>query len=341
MQCSVGCTIDVVSRGNRILRVNGVWDSGPSNGLLCVNGRFKPLYEERERLTAPQVRVNGKLMDATWDEALAVVVEKLTGESVVGLTSCATTNEALDAFAELIEKVDGKVGRLAPPAPDWGYGEPARLRDIEKADFIVVAGADPLNHHKVVGYLIKRAVDRGAQLALISESGSALNDYASLIVPYTEAQKVVALAAQADHLVVIYGAGLESAAAAFTPLTDRVRFLALTPARNGRGAEAAGVAPMIPHDADVLYFLLGEQCEEDELAKRINGAFVIVQASYTSPLIERANVVLPAPIWAERSGHITNIEGNTLSLNPAVPMPDGVRDETTVLLRLLAEFADS
>ena len=341
-QCSVGCTIDIVSRGGRVLRVDGVWDSGPSDGLLCVDGRFKPLYEERKRITAPQMRTNGKLTGTTWDEALATIVEKLTSESVVGLTSCATTNEALDAFAELIEKVNGKVGRLAPPALELDHGEPARLGDIEKADFIVVAGTDPLNHHKVVGYLIKRAVDRGARLALIGESENALSDYASFVAPYAEAEKVVALAAQADHPVVIYSAGLVPAAAAsFAPLADRARFLALNPVCNGKGTKAAGVAPTVPQDADVLYFLLGEQREEDGFAERVNGAFVIVQTSYTSPLTERANVILPAPIWTERSGHVTNVEGNTLSLNPAVPMPDGVRDETAVLLNLLAELADS
>jgi formate dehydrogenase major subunit len=342
IQCSVGCSIDIVSRGSRVLRVDGVWDSSPSDGLLCVDGRFKPLYEERKRITAPQMRLNGKLAETTWEEALATIVEKLTSESVVGLTSCATTNEALDAFAELIEKVNGKAGRLAPPMLELNYGESARLGDIENADFIVVAGTDPLDHHKVVGYLIKRAVDRGARLALVGELENALSDYASFVVPYAETEKVVALAAQTNCPIVIYGAELVPAAAAsFAPLAARARFLALNPVCNGKGAKAAGLAPTAPHDAGVLYFLLGEQCEEEKLAEQINGAFVIVQASYTSQLIERADVVLPAPIWAERSGHVTNVEGNTLSLNPAVPMPDGVRDETAVLLNLLAELADS
>jgi formate dehydrogenase major subunit len=342
MQCSVGCAINVASHDGRILRVDGVWDSGPSNGLLCVDGRFKPLYEKRERITAPRVRVNGKPMETSWDEALAVIVEKLKGESVLGLTSCATTNEALDAFAELIEKADGQVRRLAHATPDLGYGEQARLCDIESADFIVVAGADPLERHKVVGYFIKRAVDHGAQLALIGESENALSDHASFVMPYAETEKVVTLAAQADRPVVIYGEGLvPSAVTSFASLADQARFLALEPVCNSKGAKIAGVAPTGTHDADVLYLLLGERYETDRLAELPDGAFIIVQASYTSPLVARADVILPAPIWAERSGHVTNIEGNALSLNPAVPMPDGVRDETEVLLKLLAEFVNS
>jgi len=48
---------------------------------------------------------------------------------------------------------------------------------------------------------------------------------------------------------------------------------------------------------------------------------------------------LPAPTWAERSGHVTNLEGTVLPLSPAVPMPREVRDEAEVLLALAAGAA--
>ena len=42
-------------------------------------------------------------------------------------------------------------------------------------------------------------------------------------------------------------------------------------------------------------------------------------------------MLLPAPIWAERSGHVTNLEGAVLPLTPVLPMPRGVRDEAEIL----------
>ncbi|HYL79969.1 MAG TPA: 2Fe-2S iron-sulfur cluster-binding protein, partial [Candidatus Acidoferrum sp.] len=45
MQCSLGCPLDVQSRGSRLLKVNGVWGAEPSAGLLCADGRFVPLAE--------------------------------------------------------------------------------------------------------------------------------------------------------------------------------------------------------------------------------------------------------------------------------------------------------
>ncbi len=67
---------------------------------------------------------------------------------------------------------------------------------------------------------------------------------------------------------------------------------------------------------------------------QLDGEFTIVQASYRSPLVDRADVVLPSPIWAERTGSFTNLEGKVLPLNAAVPMPDQVRDESEVLAAL-------
>jgi formate dehydrogenase major subunit len=331
MQCSVGCTLDVVTRENRLLRVDGVWDAQPSRGLLCANGRFKPLYEERKRITVPQIRRRGKLKDASWDEALELVAKKLKGRHTLGLAGCAMTNEALAAFAALFEKA----GRLEPAAPDLGYGEPAQLQDVVEADFVVVAGADPLNHQPVVGYFVKRAVDHGAYVALIGKSENGLSQHAALIVPHKDADRVVERAIQAKKPVVIYGVGLKPATIkALKPLARKARFLALDGARNGKGAEAAGLKPMAVGEANVLYFLLGEQSEDEALAGRLNGAFTIVHASYYSPLVECADIVLPASIWAERTGHFTNVEGKVLSLHAAVPMPEGVRDEAKVLAAL-------
>lgn len=335
IQCSVGCALDVVTRGNRLLRVEGVWDSDPSGGLLCVDGCFKPLYDERQRITTPQIRRNGTLTLADWDEALDIVAKKLKNGSALGLAACATTNEALSTFARLFAR--NKAGRMEPAAPQLGYGRSAQLQDILAADLIVVAGAHPLSHQRVVGYFIKRAVDQGAHLALLDLTGSDLEDYATLLVNSEDAGLLIGKAAHVERAVVVYGVDLTPGAIkALKPLGDQSLFLALDAARNGKGAEAVGLEPLDVEEAEVLYFLLGEQRENGAMVGRLNGAFTIVQACYYSPLIEHADVVLPTPLWAERSGHFTNLEGKVFSLNAALPMPENVREEAEVLDTLIA-----
>ncbi|MGC9358353.1 MAG: 2Fe-2S iron-sulfur cluster-binding protein, partial [Anaerolineae bacterium] len=260
MQCGVGCTLDVVTRYNRLLRVDGVWGSDPNDGLLCVAGRFEPLYDKRKRVTQPMVRKDDQLVGTSWEEALGLVAEKLGEGEALGLATCANTNEALEAFADLFSKVEGEAGRVEPTAPDLGYGEPAEIQDILDSDFVIVAGADPLVYQKVVGYFIKRAADQGATIAIIGESESDLDSHADLKVGYDEAAKIVEAAQKAEKPVVVYSVGLTGEAIkALEHLGDKARFLGLEPARNGQGALAAGLKPLELHDANVVYFLLGEQ----------------------------------------------------------------------------------
>jgi NADH dehydrogenase/NADH:ubiquinone oxidoreductase subunit G len=84
----------------------------------------------------------------------------------------------------------------------------------------------------------------------------------------------------------------------------------------------------------VVYFLIGEQPVDDALVEQLNGAFTVVQASYRSSLVEKADIVLPTPIWVERTGHVTNLEGKVLPLRSALEMPGSVRDDADVLAQL-------
>lgn len=334
MQCSVGCELDVVTRYSRLLRVDGVWGSEPNDGLLCVDGRFKPLYEERKRVTKPMIRKDGVLTEVTWDEALALVAEKLKGGSCQGLAACATTNEALATFAQLIAKVGGKAGRLEPVAPALGYGAPAKVTDLLDADFIIVAGAQPLDYQRVIGYFIHRAADKGTPVAVISDSENALSPRAAMTLASAQAGVVAAAAAGAQKVVLVYSVGLKpEVSAALKPLGDKVHFLALDPARNGKGAEAVGLKPVAPAKSDVAYMLLGEQAPEEALQPK--AGFKVVQAAYFSPLAEQADVLLPTPLWFERTGHITNLDGTVKPLNVVLPAPSGIRDETAVFEQLL------
>ncbi len=41
-ECSVGCVRDVLTRDNRLVRIEGDWDAQPSNGLLCERVASSP-----------------------------------------------------------------------------------------------------------------------------------------------------------------------------------------------------------------------------------------------------------------------------------------------------------
>ncbi len=335
MQCSVGCTLDVVTRYSRLLRVDGVWGSDPNGGLLCVDGRFAPLYDDRKRVKQPLVRRDGKLMPAGWDEALGLVTANLKDGAAEGFATGASSNEALLAFSKLFEKAGAKAGMLESEAPALGFGSVGKISDIAEADFIVVAGADPLEYQRVIGYLIHRAADKGATVAVIAESENKLSERATMTVSYADADKIAKAASEAEKIVLVYSLAITGKVmAAFRPLADKLSYIALSPSRNGKGAETVGLKHMKLNGAATQFFLMGEQAEDATLLDKLSGVFTVVQASYMSPLADKADVVLPAPLWYERTGHVTNLEGKVLPLDAALPMPDGVRDEAEVLEKL-------
>ncbi len=108
--CGVGCTIEYAKRGDRIVGTRAPLDAGPNFGNLCAKGRYGWSFAgHADRLTTPLVRRDGDLVEATWDEALALVAEKLAevrdtaGPHAVGaLASAKCTNEENYLFQKLM-----------------------------------------------------------------------------------------------------------------------------------------------------------------------------------------------------------------------------------------------
>ncbi len=63
-QCSVGCSVEVVTRDNHLIHIDGDWAGAVNGGVLCKLGRYQPKEEKRERVTQPQIKRNGKLENA-------------------------------------------------------------------------------------------------------------------------------------------------------------------------------------------------------------------------------------------------------------------------------------
>ena len=114
--CGVGCQIDFHTKDNRYafaMAHEGQWERQPNKGMLCIKGRFGlDFVDSPERLRSPLVRKDGALVEASWDEALDLVAERLKttkeqhGADAIGFfTSAKVTNEenyALSRFARAV-----------------------------------------------------------------------------------------------------------------------------------------------------------------------------------------------------------------------------------------------
>ena len=79
--CEATCGLEFgVERngGQRVTSIRGDREDVFSHGFLCPKGAsLRPLHEDPDRLHAPLVRRDGELVPARWDEAFAVIDERL------------------------------------------------------------------------------------------------------------------------------------------------------------------------------------------------------------------------------------------------------------------------
>ena len=115
--CGVGCQIDLHVKDNQVMKVTGLKDMAPNNGSLCVKGRFGYHFiNSPERLKTPLIKENGKFKEASWDEALDLVADKLNeiksshgSDSIGVLTSARVSNEenyVIQKFARAVIKTN-------------------------------------------------------------------------------------------------------------------------------------------------------------------------------------------------------------------------------------------
>jgi formate dehydrogenase major subunit len=373
-ECPVGCGLKVYIKESRVVNVWGDPDSPVNRGHLCVKGRYQTWAEPRERVLTPLVRKNGKLEKATWDEALAVIRKgaksaKKTEKAL--LVSPRVTNETTKIIKNISGNVD-RVGMFVPANEAALCAEPSytadALQNLQDADAIIVIGAQPTIDNGVVAARIRNSVrKRGAKLLVFHARKSDLDRFADICANIVSLEhkfwdQVAAVLKGVQRPAVVYGPNamtsigvtvmerlidiLEKNTSGREPLLIGLPISPSSLAMSGAGIEAIeDVAPWL--DAKPIKFLHivastapdgGAEIMQEKLVPGLLQEIdcVVVQAAYASRLTDVAHVVLPAAIWCEKSGTITNFEGRQLSLRPVLPISGEAREDVAILETVFA-----
>ena len=109
--CAVGCSIDMMSKGDKIVGVQPAMDGPANEGALCIKGQFAfDFIQNADRLKKPLIRRDdGELHECEWDEALDFAaagfkkaVEKYGRQSVFGIASGRAPHEAAYTMQKFI-----------------------------------------------------------------------------------------------------------------------------------------------------------------------------------------------------------------------------------------------
>ena len=190
--CGVGCQFELVvnPKMNEIIYVDSYLDA-PVNGLaLCVKGRFGWDYVHHEdRLDTPLIKRNGVFEEATWDEALDLIEEKLKAYkeefgpgSLAFLTSAKCTNEEnylmqkLSRAALKTNNID-HCARLCHASTVAGlaraFGSGAMTNSIDDltndAEVVFIIGSNTTEAHPIIGVKLKQAVAAGKTKLIVAD----------------------------------------------------------------------------------------------------------------------------------------------------------------------------
>ena len=76
--CGTGCGVMVGMTGGRVVDVRGD-ELAHNKGVVCIKGSMLPeLTRIPGRLTSPKIRKDGKLVDASWDEAMSLIASRFS-----------------------------------------------------------------------------------------------------------------------------------------------------------------------------------------------------------------------------------------------------------------------
>ncbi len=161
LECSLGCGMQIQTRADHIVRIEGDWENPVNGGVLCKAGRILPRHDERPRHTTPLVRKDGQLTPASWEDALQSAAHGLRqAPDVCAVASPRLSAESLYAFSEIFTQLGANLAQTQPGLP----AEPASASGfdaLQTASCVVILGIDPTASHEVASFWIKRRIRRG------------------------------------------------------------------------------------------------------------------------------------------------------------------------------------
>lgn len=222
--CGVGCSLSMGQTAGKIIDVNPAHlPDSVNKATLCVRGHFAHDFLNSEnRLVAPlapKKDENGhvRMAPVSWDQALDRVAGRLVQikeqngpQSIAFMGSSKCSNEENYLFQKIARVCIGtnnidnggyNSGQFLSTFLDQKTGSgyrPSPLGELEKAQAVVVLGADPGHSLPVVSYHLKRAAKKGIPLIVVDPRKTELAGFASLwlpINPQSDLELINALAA--------------------------------------------------------------------------------------------------------------------------------------------------
>jgi NADH-quinone oxidoreductase subunit G len=199
--CAVGCNLSLGTRRSakgggdwEILRVMPRQNEAVNEIWICDKGRFGHRYAcSKERLQKPLIKKDGRLVEATWDEAVSLVADRFRAASgkAAGMIGDRVSNEDAWLFGKLFHEGFNSTQVASRPRPAgldlvqrFGVGAGTSLGELGKGDVVLIVAADVEETAPVYLLRLKAAAERGAKLIVANARETKMDRYAAISIRY-------------------------------------------------------------------------------------------------------------------------------------------------------------
>ncbi len=373
---ALGTNIRLDVRGQAVMRILPRVNEDVNEEWLSDKGRFAVDGLLKRRLDRPYIRRNGKLVEASWPEALTAVADrfgKLSGDKIAAIAGDLCDVESMLALKELMVSLGSanldcrQDGAKTPAAPRAGYLFNSTIAGIDKADVVLLIGSNPRQEGPVLNARLRKrylkggfraaqigpAFDATFPITVLGAGPDVLQALADGAHPWFETLK----GAQNPMIILGSGAVARADGLAILELARRLAdaagvvrddwngFNVLQRAASRVGGLDIGFVPGAG-GRDLEGILDGSSTGAIEAVyllgadefdtSRLGSAFVVYQGHHGDKGAARADVVLPGAAYTEKNGTYVNTEGR-VQLGRLAVYPPGEAKEDWRVLRALSE----
>ncbi len=371
---AIGANIRVDSRTGRVLRILPVENDDINEEWISDKTRFVWDGLSRQRLDRPFIRRNGKLSPASWDEALALAAEKLSGdpEKIAAIAGDLCDAESMKALKDLMDGLGVKSlecrqdGAKLGGSDRRGYLFNTTIAGLEEADAILLIGTNPRFEAPLINTRIRKTWIAGdLEIGLIGEKsdltypythvGTSASDIAKFMKSNAGFAKVFKKAKKPVIIIgsgALVGEGGEAVLRACGELAKscgvvRDDWNGFNVLHNAASRVAGLDMGFIPGEGGrdlqgILSAAASGDIETvyllgaDEIpTAKLEKAFVIYQGSHGDNGAHVADIILPGAAYTEKDGLYTNLEGR-VQMGFAAVSPKGEAKPDWAIIRALS-----
>jgi anaerobic selenocysteine-containing dehydrogenase len=185
--CEATCGLEIKLEGERIVSIRGDQDDVFSHGFICPKGSaLRALHEDPDRIRTPLIRDGDGFREATWDEAFALIAERLgpilandrnavavylgnpNAHNLSNLLYLKVLTRALSTRNVYSASTVDQFPKQMASALMFGTGTSVPVPDVDRTEFLLMLGANPLASN---GSLMTAPDMRGRLRALRARGG--------------------------------------------------------------------------------------------------------------------------------------------------------------------------